>query len=229
MQTKHIVFLFSAITLLATPHAHAMKTNGIVQRAIYKRHRKTTSQRTLSVINANQILQNLACTNTHGLLNEYYAPIISDSIVLFRDTPGFIETLSKFIQNLKNRREHIAKGYWYEIITAHKLTTIEDQTVLGFNQIIENPHTKLRREFDIITDSSWIECKNRDWSIVDRLKASRKQLHKQLLDQKKIVALHNTYNTYEVPIEYELHSHHTISPAFKKWLNKHGITYSENS
>lgn len=146
--------------------------------------------------------------HTHKDLQKH-EQLLEAGIINFALTPGFSIVLSKlFCQS--NKLPHHFKGTLYELAKAleiHRSGTGE--RVVSFNQIIEGKSAK--REFDIITNFRFIECKALNWETI----AQSDVLRQQLYDQKQIAG-----------DSFHLCSREMIPWQWRNWLDAQGIKYS---
>lgn len=135
--------------------------------------------------------------------------LLEAGIINFALTPGFTSVLSKLFDQ-SNKCPHHFKGTLYELAKAleiHRSGTGE--RVVSFNQMIEGKSVK--REFDIITNFRFIECKALNWETVTQTDLLRNQLY----DQKQIAG-----------DSFHLCSREMIPWQWRNWLDAQRIKYS---
>lgn len=140
--------------------------------------------------------------------------LLKAAIDSFYATPGFQETL-QFILNDNDESKY--KGCLWEIECA--LNLCERESILAFNQHMPDDSG---REFDIITNKHWIECKNiepKQW------RKKKQKFFKQFIEQRNIVTEHNQTNT---PIKYTLCSKNEIPVKWKAWFDENNISYCKS-
>ena len=107
-----------------------------------------------------------------------------------------------------------ARGAFYELEVAQKLEAAGER-VVGFGEKYVSGTAK--REFDIITKTKLIECKNIDWT--NKIGKIANKLRTSLSDQQKIAELQGKM--------FKLYSKNTIPADWKNWLNKKKIPFAE--
>ena len=146
---------------------------------------------------------------------------IEKAIEMFKNIPGTMTKdgpIRKLIENgIKGSNSGAlgtARGAAAELELAYDLIN-KGAEIVAFGEKLRIK--ECAREFDIITKTKLIECKNIDWSKKIGLEAER--FKSQVTDQ-KIIA--NAFNKH-----YELHSRSIIPESWKSWLKEKNITFVE--
>ena len=180
-----------------------------------------------------EIIEALYQENTYPLLNENIT-IIKNAINLFEKTEGFLPTLNRFLFNLLSNNINFAKGILYEIEKAVyivksnlALPPPEQNNIIAFNRYVLI--NKLKRQFDLITNTTWYELKNINWGYANVLQETPVTLNlkQQFLDQNKIVNAYNEQNG--TSICFMVSSKQAIPDDWKEWLFDQGITFYDET
>lgn len=166
-----------------------------------------------------------ACVSALSIDNNF--PIISqnlhvlpEAIDAFYLTPNFLKVTRKLLLNVDNEN---AKGYMYEITQAlllHK--QLHQIRAFGIYQVTPVTHYT-QREFDLITDTHWYECKAQSkWPSLQS-KQGRK-LQQQFSDQKQIT--HDYNLTHNTTIVFEVRSQQSAPDYWRTWFQEQGIMYT---
>ena len=75
-----------------------------------------------------------------------------------------------------------------------------------------------QREFDIITQNKWVECKNLNWEKIDTVRDITR--YKTNFQQQKLIAQH--HNKF-----FELYSKQPIPTSWKEWFKTNNIIFYE--
>ncbi len=155
--------------------------------------------------------------------------LINRAVQQFKAHPtlyhDFLLILQKYVTTTcaKNRKVKArAKGFLWEIAVSLFMLEHPEYTKLAINKDItyadgSRPH--FAREFDILTEQFFVECKNRLWQSMEAKDLG--EVKKQLVDQKALAESH------EKP--FIIISKAEIGTAFKKWLEEQGILYADRA
>ncbi len=173
-----------------------------------------TLKRALSALNARQ-------KDRPKPLSDEAFSVVNEARDRFGEAPGFQKTLFTLLRNLNN--EGFTRGYLYELEVALALDH-QGNTVRRFGAI--RRAGSLCREFDLITDTHWIECKNITWACVpvDGNKKWARHLKEQFLEQRSIVANYN--RKHGKNITYAVCSKNEIPLSWQFWFKKHSIDFT---
>jgi len=157
-----------------------------------------------------------------------YDPIIGDlsklekAIDKFKNIPGALENNGPLLKVLELGKKgakpgclRTAHGAMYEIEAALELIE-EGEEIAAFGKQLRLGD-KAMREFDIMTSTKLIECKNIDWS--EAIKKNINDIYGQLGEQLTIAKSHNKV--------FEVRSKNAIPVEVKNWFIKNGIQFFE--
>lgn len=221
-----------------THYIHSIETKGQHKTSKYQK-KILSSLKSKSDFNPTQDL--LVSTIALFSLGATYPTVINNQIVLensvhyFWGTPGYIGTLMAF---LRHANEPASKGRLYEIqcaVALHQCQKKKDMFKRAHCHYIQAFNTQrvaqkksgelLSREFDIITNDCWIECKDRNFEQIVLESTKSTPICTQLLDQKEIVDVHN--KTHRTSVTFQLYSKQVLPYTWKEWLNIHHIPFCE--
>lgn len=170
------------------------------------------------------------CRNIQGISLAEYDPSLGNlkklekAVNMFKNYPSAIDKNGPIIKLLRNGKTGssstggklaTARGAAYELEKAHDLVKAGKE-IIEFGKKVSGPYCT--REFDIVTKTKLIECKNIDWSKkVGDVAGDMKGI---IGDQLKIAE--------EMGKNFELHSKTKIPTDWKKWFEEKGIKYIED-
>lgn len=149
--------------------------------------------------------------------------LLQSAVINFALTPGFSKVLGKLFDQADKCAPYF-KGTLFEIEKALEIQRAGTrEQVLAFNHIIraDTQRGYLCREFDIVTNRRFIECKAVNWQT---LGINTPQIQKQLLDQQAIIKALGIRHHKELPLH--LCSRDLIPDNWRMWLDQEGISYS---
>jgi len=114
-----------------------------------------------------------------------------------------------------------ARGALYELQVAVELEA-KGEKVLEFSRRVEridNNLNKVVKEFDIITQTKLIECKDWNWEMIRDIKITK---HKSTFQEQNLIAKHHNQT-------FELYSKQPIPDNWKAWFSKNNIIFHEGS
>lgn len=135
----------------------------------------------------------------------------------FYKMPGFPETLQRIV---KSNSDCDHDGRIWEIECALKIqaancSLAHPECVIEFNQF-KSDQAGASREFDIITNKRWIECKNICWNIC---RNSDKWI-KQFKEQKSIAS--------DYSVQYFVFSKKAIPESWQDWFKQQKIKFADS-
>lgn len=146
-----------------------------------------------------------------------HSGVLLHSFKKFKDVPGYRSTIWQVLAHHADRG--FVKGHMFEIEQALLLSN-SGHTIKAFNQMISCG--EFTREFDIITDTHLIECKNIKWH------NKKDTLKKQLFHQAKLAELIKTSEQCtQYPSSFFVASRSSIPPRWKTWLNSENISFQD--
>jgi len=136
------------------------------------------------------------------------------SFAIFKDTPGYLETLHRILSHADQREMVI--GHGFEIAHALKLhmDPCTPERIVSFN--IHLSDGQLTRRLDLETTDRFIECKN--CRFAQRYRSLIKQ---QLSDQAALIKKWNALSQEDRPLE--LHSKQPVPQSIQTWCHQHNI------
>ncbi len=139
--------------------------------------------------------------------------IVKEAIEKFSEVPGFFEHNSPLVKVLADGKTNssILRGHLYELETALKYAK-NGHTVERFGSKIFGKTANSAREFDIQFADKLIECKNSQWSLVEKSKLKLQALI--AAEEKKTFIVHSKIG---------------IPPDDKKWLQDNNISFIEDN
>jgi len=146
---------------------------------------------------------------------------LEEAVNMFKNNPSAIAKdgpLTKLLECGKASESAgnlaTARGAAYELEKAYDLAKAGEE-IVEFGKKIHGTHS--RREFDIITKTKLIECKNIDWSRY--IGEAAQDMKGRIGEQLKIA------NEIEKPFEF--HSKNKVPEVWKKWFEKKCIKLIE--
>lgn len=149
--------------------------------------------------------------------------LLESSVINFALTPGFSKVLGKLFDQADKCAPYF-RGTLFELEKALEIQRSgTGERVISFNQLVQanTQRGSLCREFDIITDRRYIECKAINWQI---LGVHAPQLEKQLLDQQAIIRALSILHNQKLALH--LCSRELIPDGWRIWLDEKKISYS---
>jgi len=152
-------------------------------------------------------------------------PTLMEAIKHLHKVPGFENRLHVVLRTLNLQ----TSGEYYEIQKALQITQSKNN-IYAFEEIKSmNPEIKLFHDekptyFDLVTTLRIIECKNRNWDIInpeDNSPQTTELLSQFLRQQKTVFGLNQQCNTSYL---YQVHSKRIVPEAWNAWFLANGIS-----
>jgi hypothetical protein len=123
--------------------------------------------------------------------------------------------LIKLVQNGQKNSLHLsnARGALYELEVALKLEE-KGEKVLNFGEKIKSAAISAKKEYDVVTQTKLIECKNWNWEIIEKNEWTSKFGQKHLIAQE-----HGKI--------FEIYSKQPIPDWWKQWFTMRNISFHE--
>ncbi len=175
------------------------------------------AKKRFATFNVTEVLKDIpaACKQLHASLGDVKK--LEKAIIKFKDVPGAVGTDGPITRVLKMGGKEAQPGHLnrvrgsaYELERALE-TASKGEEVVAFGQQIGG------REFDIVTKTRLIECKNVDW-----LKLNAQDLDKYLRAFESQAAAAKEANTL-----FEIHSKQALTPSMKDWFMQNNIPFIE--
>ncbi len=149
----------------------------------------------------------------HQHLAAYERDLVT-SFGIFKDTPGYLETLHRILSHADQRE--MVVGHGFEIAHALKLHTdpTTPERICAFN--IQLADGQLTRRLDLVTNTRFIECKNCCFAL-----HYRHLIKQQLADQAALIKKWNELSQEDRLLE--LHSAQPVPTCIRTWCDQHHI------
>lgn len=172
--------------------------------------------------NVIKALENIELPTIGGNISQ-----LNEAINLFEHTEGFKEVFERILLAHKKECFSTAKGACWELESALQwYNKGEHITAIG-KELVRDNIGKL--EFDLVTDTKLIECKNIVWIDYENISRLDNPMQKKIHDLRTSLMRHKKLAELLEKKSYVIHSKNDIPEVWKYWLKSKNIKFYEGN